>query len=255
MYAIIASGVLALIATFHSMLGESAILRPLFAVDWDIGIPRYAAERILRFAWHLTSVAWLGLAAALVGLSVVDAAALVSLVSGLIILLTLRGHLAWPLFLFAAACAWASAGQLWPPAVQSIIVAASSVAVGAMGLHVYWAFGGKKGLANAVPQTPDGRPVFSPGALACLMVAFACVVLGAAMLWPLIGPTPDGIFVVLVVAALLLAVRVIGDGRQTGFTKQNHSTAFAQADDAVYTPLFTLLLFGALCALYAGWHT
>ena len=52
-----------LIALVHSVLGELALVRPLFASDWELPIPRWAAERILRFAWHLTSIAWLGIAA------------------------------------------------------------------------------------------------------------------------------------------------------------------------------------------------
>jgi hypothetical protein len=65
--------------------------------------------RILRFAWHLTTIAWWGFAAILVllatqsvsprNLSIVLAA--MFLVTGAITFAVSRGrHLAWPVFLF-----------------------------------------------------------------------------------------------------------------------------------------------------------
>ena len=250
MLAIVASAVLMLIAVAHSALGEAEILRPLFRREWDVGLPRFAVERVLRFAWHLTSIAWVGLAAQLLGLSAVDGLGLVCVASGAIIFFTLRGHLAWPLFLLAAACAWASANALWPPIVWAVVIAAAAVAVSAAALHVYWAAGGRWGFAQAVPTGPDGRPAFTPGPFACLAAGTAAFALAALMVWPLIEPVPAWGWFGLVVAATLLTVRAIGDGRQAGFTKQDRTTAFARADDAVYTPLFTLLLFGALGSLY-----
>ena len=44
-------------------------------------------------------------------------------------------------------------------------------------------------------------------------------------------------------------VRAVGDGRQAGFFKRDRSTPFAQADDQWFTPLVTLLAFGAGGAL------
>lgn len=68
---LVAAALLALTAVAHSALGERYILRrlfrrgdlpPLFGSDWF-------TRRTLRFAWHVTSVAWLGLAGALVVLA------------------------------------------------------------------------------------------------------------------------------------------------------------------------------------------
>ncbi len=56
--------------------------------------------------------------------------------------------------------------------------------------------------------------------------------------------------VALILASAALAARTVGDGRQSGFTKTDRSTSFAKADDSIYTPLVTLLLLGALGALY-----
>ncbi|HVM45186.1 MAG TPA: hypothetical protein VM582_04565 [Candidatus Thermoplasmatota archaeon] len=96
------------IAVAHSYLGERYILvrlfrRPdlpkLFGSDWF-------TKRTLRFAWHITSIAWLGLAAALfveprIAVSAAFAAsALVSLVGA-------RGrHYSWAVFGAIAALTW-----------------------------------------------------------------------------------------------------------------------------------------------------
>lgn len=60
---VIVAGAFTLLALAHSALGESAILRPLFAAEWHTGEARWAVERVLRFAWHLTSITWIGIAA------------------------------------------------------------------------------------------------------------------------------------------------------------------------------------------------
>jgi hypothetical protein len=94
----------------HSWLGERYLLRRLFRRD---DLPRLFGSadftrRTLRFAWHVTSVAWLGLAAVLVVLArpPISASALglavgvAFLVQGVIALAGSRGwHLSWPVFL------------------------------------------------------------------------------------------------------------------------------------------------------------
>ena len=54
--------VLAAIGPIHSWLGEKILLGPLFALEPKgiLAVPK--ARRILRGAWHLTSLAWLALA-------------------------------------------------------------------------------------------------------------------------------------------------------------------------------------------------
>lgn len=250
MLALAASVVLVMIAVAHSVLGESTLLRPLFAGQWKVGVPRRAAERIFRFAWHLTSVAWVGLAATLLGVTAVDAIALVALISGLLIFFTLRAHLAWPMFFFVAAAAWASVDALPTWVVFVVVLSAAIVAGAAATLHLYWAVGGRWALATAVPEGPTGAPAFQPGPVVCTAVALAGLGLVVMLCWPLWGSTPSGLIAPLGFAAVLLTARSVGDGRQSGFSKTNRKTAYARADDAIYTPLFTLLLFGTLGALY-----
>lgn len=94
----------------HSWLGERYILQRLFR---RADLPRLFGSdeftrRTLRFAWHVTSVAWLGLAAVLVLLrrpplsasALGLAVGLAFLVQGVIALAGSRGrHLSWPVFL------------------------------------------------------------------------------------------------------------------------------------------------------------
>ena len=94
----------------HSYLGERYILVRLFRRD---NLPRLFGGteftvRTLRFAWHVTSVAWLGFAGILLLLAQ-DAATpgnlglvigLTFLLHGLIAVVGSRGrHLSWPVFL------------------------------------------------------------------------------------------------------------------------------------------------------------
>jgi hypothetical protein len=100
----------------HSYLGERYILVRLFR---RVDLPRLFGSdlftrRTLRFAWHLTSVAWWGLGAVLLltagGASkaaIGGAIAATFGASGLVTLVGSRGrHLAWPIFLLIAAAAW-----------------------------------------------------------------------------------------------------------------------------------------------------
>lgn len=94
----------------HSVLGERYILCRLFRradLPHLFGGPEFTV-RVLRFAWHLTTIAWWGFAAILVLLaqqslsvrSVSLVLAVTFLVTCVITLVVSRGrHLAWPVFL------------------------------------------------------------------------------------------------------------------------------------------------------------
>ena len=102
----------------HSALGERYILRRLFR---RAGLPTLFGSdvftrRTLRFAWHLTSIAWWGIAAAFVALGAGSARAGVLILagtfalSGVITLVASRGHhLAWLVFLAIGLFAWLGA--------------------------------------------------------------------------------------------------------------------------------------------------
>lgn len=111
------AGLLAMgVGIAHSVLGERFILvrllrrsdlPHLLGSDWF-------TRRVLRFAWHITSVAWCGLGAVLMlasadtsGDPVRQAVAVTFLVSALITAGFSRGrHLAWIVFLAIAVFSW-----------------------------------------------------------------------------------------------------------------------------------------------------
>lgn len=247
------AGILGLMAVLHSFLGEEDIVRPLLASDWDIGIPRPAADRLIRFAWHLPSIAWAAMAGALLGLPTLHCTAWACAATSLLIFVMLRGHLAWPLFLAAAVLIWeqSGAGSLYLLKWGALALGVG-IAVLAAALHFYWALGGREGLALAVPATQDGRPAFSPGPWLCAAVGLLLLGFAGCMALPLWGESPNWSRWVLWLGLAFLVIRAIGDGRQVGFTKKDRSTAFSQWDDALFTPLVVGLGLGALASLALG---
>lgn len=113
-----AAGLLILIGVAHSVLGERYILIRLFRRP---ELPKLFGDdsftrKTLRFAWHLTSVAWWGFAALLLVLAqpgvalertALQVVAGTFLVTAIVTALASRGrHLAWPAFLAVALLAW-----------------------------------------------------------------------------------------------------------------------------------------------------
>ena len=119
---LVAAGLVVLTAAAHSYLGERYLLIRLFRrpdLPQLFGSDVFT-KRTLRFAWHLTSVAWLGFGALLLPapqkLSVMGNAPLAIVagtfaVSALITLIGSRGrHLAWIAFAGIAILAWLARG-------------------------------------------------------------------------------------------------------------------------------------------------
>lgn len=241
---------LVVIGAVHSALGEAVLVGPLVRdPSWRVGISGGAARRVLRFAWHLTSVAWVGLGATVVGAPPGLAVGLVCLVSAAVVFGALRSHLAWPLFLFAGLAALHAEGRL----PEGVRLGAVSAAVGVAGLaallHLYWAVGGRWGWARALPSGADGRPAFQPGPLACVAVAGALVAFAGLLVACAPGGAPGWVRAGTWAALGVLLMRAVGDRRQVGFSKRQRRTPFAQADDALFTPLVVLLALGAGFAL------
>ncbi|WP_026852439.1 hypothetical protein [Geothrix fermentans] len=107
---LIAAILLLVVGVAHSYLGERYILIRLFRRE---DLPKLFGStqfttRTLRFAWHITSIAWWGFAAILIHLShgsssrlvVAKAIGITFLATGVIVLIGSRAkHLAWPIFL------------------------------------------------------------------------------------------------------------------------------------------------------------
>ena len=100
----------------HSYLGESLLLMPLFK-EKSVLLFREKPymKKILRFAWHITTIAWWGLALVIVDLAKIKnpsllsihSIAVASLITGMLILYFSRGrHLAWFVFIAISGCLW-----------------------------------------------------------------------------------------------------------------------------------------------------
>jgi hypothetical protein len=117
---LVAAGLVLLVGAAHSYLGERYILIRLFR---RTDLPKVFGSDLftrqtLRFAWHLTTVAWWGTAAILVAAAasrsgtvsvgqIGAAVAATSLVSAVVAFVGSRGrHLSWVAFLAIAALAW-----------------------------------------------------------------------------------------------------------------------------------------------------
>ena len=251
-FAWLSAGCLVLLALAHSVLGEQAILRPLFRSAWDEPGPRWAMERILRFAWHLTSMAWLALAAVLVGAPVGGAVAVLGLVSSATVFVMLRGHLAWPLFLGVGVGGLALQGWLTTWVLVGCVALAVPAVLLVAAVHVYWAAGGRRGLAAAIPVGADGAPVFRPPVWATAAVAVGMTGLAGMLVWTATGAAPGWVHAVVAIAGVAMVVRAVGDGRRVGFTKTERVGAFARWDDALFSPLVVLFAMGSGAALMVG---
>ena len=236
----------ALLAAAHSGLGEAAIIRPLLAADWTIDTPRWAVERIMRFAWHLTSIGWLALAAIVLDIATMAVIGLTSLASAAVIFVMLRGHLAWPIFLVAALAALYDQGWLSHTALRVGSVLTVAVLLAAAGLHVYWAAGGRWMLDRAFPTTSSD---FGPGPLLTLAVAGALAAFATVVASVAFGVGPDQLAWATALGAAVLALRAVGDGKVVGFTKRDHESVFGRADDRYFTPIVVFLAVGSVGSL------
>jgi hypothetical protein len=123
-----------------------------------------------------------------------------------------------------------------------------------LGLHVYWAAGGRLLLPQTVPSRPATKePTFEPGRLGAgivaLALAHALFTLGAAFgLWG--APwSPDATRYSAYVWTGLFVVRVVGDFRWLGLFKRVRGTPFARADDWVFTPICAIVGIAFVVAL------
>lgn len=232
------------------------MISALLASDsWHVGIPRPAADVLLRYAWHLTSVAWWALAAILFGAPAVVAAGLMCVASGAILIVVAPGHLAWPLF-FAAGVLALWGVDAMPPAVWWVLLGvAVLIALAAAGFHVAWALGSSVGATNVVPERPEHSAqgkLFIPGPVPTLGVALALITLSGLLVAAGLGASGGWLRALLIAALVVLSARVMGDGTWTGVLKRVRDTGFARADDRYWTPAVALLALGATAALALG---
>jgi hypothetical protein len=126
-YIVIAAILTLAIGVAHSWLGERYLLMRLFRrqnLPHLFGSDAFT-KRTLRFAWHLTTIAWVGAASSLLILASypLDASARILsrviaatfLVSAVVALVGSRGrHLSWVVFLLIAGLVWIGADDSVP---------------------------------------------------------------------------------------------------------------------------------------------
>jgi hypothetical protein len=118
------------------------------------------------------------------------------------------------------------------------------------GIHVYWAFGGRWGIASAIPTTMDNRPAFVPGIFATLIVAFGLLFfafitisnLGIFNFWIEFHYIRIGMWGMITI----FYIRAVGDFKQVGLFKKIKGTVFANNDTKYYSPLCLYLATSSL---------
>jgi len=136
--------------------------------------------------------------------------------------------------------------MLWLAAITALTLAAIAM------WHVYWALGGTRGLAAAIPQRENHAVLFTPGPWGTLAVAgglgaLAVMALGGGLAWP---PAVE-LYPALAMGGGVFALRVVGDFRYVGVFKKVRGTRFSHWDDRLFTPL-CLALAAACWALAYG---
>jgi hypothetical protein len=108
------------LAVGHSWLGERLILQPILGLQElpKLSGSRRGMQKIVRFAWHITSVYFLAIAAILFYFSrtaaepaVIKIISVTNIVSAIITIAVSRGrHYAWIVFLAIGILSWLSLG-------------------------------------------------------------------------------------------------------------------------------------------------
>jgi hypothetical protein len=110
----------ATLAVGHSWLGERLILQPILGLDDlpKLSGSRHGMRKIVRFAWHITSVYFVAVAAILFYFSrtaadptVIKIVSITNIISAVITIVVSRGrHYAWVVFLAIGILSWLSLG-------------------------------------------------------------------------------------------------------------------------------------------------
>ena len=116
-------------------------------------------------------------------------------------------------------------------------------------VHVYWAFGGRRGASGAIPER-NGGPLLTPtrGAtltVAALLLAAALVVVARVYYRGDLVPS-WALATAVAAVGLAFTLRAVGDFRWVGFFKRHRTSAFARRDTWVYSPLSAALATGCL---------
>lgn len=132
--------------------------------------------------------------------------------------------------------------------LHGVALVLAGIFLGLSLLHFYWMFGGRVGLAAAIPEV-EGQPAFRPSRLATMIVAIGlslCAVLVLATSGILQVPVSRSVLLWFTRAlALVFFLRAMGDFRLVGFFKRIHNSRFARMDTRFYSPLCLAIAIGA----------
>lgn len=133
-----------------------------------------------------------------------------------------------------------------------IIIAAACLLFLISFIHVYWAFGGKWGIAATIPSE-SGEKVFTPGTVMTLLVGVLSSIAALLLLLQLnvisLFVPPIFIRIGSWVCMFVFTLRVIGEFNYFGLFKRNRGTYFAKMDTMLFVPLCAFLAFSFLLAI------
>jgi hypothetical protein len=108
-------------------------------------------------------------------------------------------------------------------------------------IHVYWVFGGKWAIAQAIPTNEDGAHGLTPPPIATIIVSASLMVFALLYLLKsgLIQLEVTGwIFIVgYWFIPVIFIIRAIGDFNYVGIFKKIKQTTFGKADSKIFIPL------------------
>lgn len=132
------------------------------------------------------------------------------------------------------------------PITLSILLMATFAFLG--GLHVYWAFGGRKWIKGAIPEV-KGKPALQPGPLATMVVAAGLFMMGILALLIVLQEIQVWTWLGWGVAAIFL-IRALGDFKYVGFFKRRgQQSIFARRDTQFYSPLCLGISLSFVCLI------
>lgn len=117
-------------------------------------------------------------------------------------------------------------------------------------IHFYWAFGGQKWAAGAVPDAWH-EGYFDPRSktkimMATLVIAFGFLIfigIVASNYFNIIGPfNQEMARIGTIIIGCIFGVRAIGDFKNFGLFKKKLDTVFSQMDSRIYSPLCLVIM-------------
>lgn len=112
-------------------------------------------------------------------------------------------------------------------------------------LHIYWGFGGEWGFDESLPTNEEGKRMLNPKKKDSLIVGFGLLFFAFFYLMKTDMITFEVPAWVLNVAGWLIPsiflLRAMGDFRYIGFFKKLTTTAFADRDSKIFSPLCLIL--------------